>query len=76
MFSTIRKRNGDVVAFQPEKITRAIFKAANAVGPVHAPCDLSGRKQAGYTGRGIGGDPNPAIGRVSEHPNLDRVFHS
>lgn len=32
MFSTIRKRNGDVVAFQPEKITRAIFKAANAVG--------------------------------------------
>ncbi len=32
MINTIRKRNGDVVAFHPEKITRAIFKAANAVG--------------------------------------------
>lgn len=32
MFATIRKRNGDVVGFQPEKITRAIFKAAKAVG--------------------------------------------
>ena len=32
MISQIRKRNGDVVDFQSEKITRAIFKAANAVG--------------------------------------------
>ncbi len=32
MFTTIRKRSGDIVSFQPEKITRAIFKAANAVG--------------------------------------------
>lgn len=32
MLTQIRKRNGEVVAFQPEKITRAIFKAANAVG--------------------------------------------
>ncbi len=32
MISKIRKRNGDVVDFQSEKITRAIFKAANAVG--------------------------------------------
>ena len=32
MFTKIRKRNGEIVAFQPEKITRAIFKAANAVG--------------------------------------------
>lgn len=32
MFATIRKRNGNVVDFQPEKITRAIFKAATAVG--------------------------------------------
>jgi anaerobic ribonucleoside-triphosphate reductase len=32
MLKEIRKRNGDVVPFQPEKITRAIFKAAVAVG--------------------------------------------
>ncbi len=32
MIKQIRKRNGEVVDFQPEKITRAIFKAANAVG--------------------------------------------
>ena len=32
MFKEIRKRNGEIVSFQPEKITRAIFKAANAVG--------------------------------------------
>ncbi len=32
MFTAIRKRNGDIVPFQPEKITRAIFKAAGAVG--------------------------------------------
>ena len=32
MITKIRKRNGEVAAFQPEKITRAIFKAANAVG--------------------------------------------
>ncbi len=32
MITSIRKRNGEVVPFQPEKITRAIFKAANAVG--------------------------------------------
>lgn len=32
MINTIRKRNGDMVAFHPEKITRAIYKAANAVG--------------------------------------------
>jgi len=32
MLNTIRKRNGDMVAFHPEKITRAIYKAANAVG--------------------------------------------
>ena len=32
MFTEIRKRNGNVVSFQPEKITRAIFKAAKAVG--------------------------------------------
>lgn len=32
MFTTIRKRSGDIVPFQSEKITRAIFKAANAVG--------------------------------------------
>ena len=32
MIAKIRKRNGDIVDFQPEKITRAIFKAANAVG--------------------------------------------
>ncbi len=29
---SIRKRSGEVVPFTPEKITRAIFKAANAVG--------------------------------------------
>jgi anaerobic ribonucleoside-triphosphate reductase len=32
MIEKIRKRNGNVVDFQSEKITRAIFKAANAVG--------------------------------------------
>ena len=32
MFTSIRKRNGEIVPFQKEKITRAIFKAANAVG--------------------------------------------
>lgn len=32
MLNTIRKRDGNVVEFYPEKITRAIFKAANAVG--------------------------------------------
>lgn len=32
MIAKIRKRNGSVVDFQPERITRAIFKAANAVG--------------------------------------------
>lgn len=32
MISQIRKRNGDVVDFQSEKITRAIYKAASAVG--------------------------------------------
>lgn len=32
MITKIRKRSGSVVDFQPEKITRAIFKAANAVG--------------------------------------------
>jgi len=32
MISRIRKRNGDVVDFQSEKITRAIYKAASAVG--------------------------------------------
>ncbi|GKH46662.1 MULTISPECIES: ribonucleoside triphosphate reductase [Anaerotruncus] len=32
MINTIRKRSGEVVAFQPEKITRAIYKAAVAVG--------------------------------------------
>lgn len=32
MITNIRKRDGKVVDFQPEKITRAIFKAANAVG--------------------------------------------
>jgi len=32
MFERIRKRDGQVVAFQPEKITRAIYKAAVACG--------------------------------------------
>ncbi|HHX72990.1 MAG TPA: ribonucleoside triphosphate reductase, partial [Clostridiales bacterium] len=32
MFTSVRKRNGDIVPFQQEKITWAIFKAANAVG--------------------------------------------
>lgn len=32
MLNKIRKRDGSVVVFQPEKITWAIFKAANAVG--------------------------------------------
>ncbi len=32
MIQTIQKRNGEVVPFIPEKITWAIFKAANAVG--------------------------------------------
>lgn len=32
MINTIRKRSGEVVAFQPEKITRAIYKAVVAVG--------------------------------------------
>lgn len=32
MILKIRKRNGNIVDFQSEKITRAIFKAANAVG--------------------------------------------
>ena len=32
MITTIRKRNGELVPFQQEKITWAIFKAANAVG--------------------------------------------
>ncbi len=32
MFKQIRKRDGSVVPFQQEKITWAIFKAANAVG--------------------------------------------
>ncbi|WP_077532931.1 ribonucleoside triphosphate reductase [Massiliimalia massiliensis] len=32
MLKEIRKRDGNIVPFQPEKITRAIFKAANAVG--------------------------------------------
>ncbi len=32
MFERIRKRDGKVVEFQPEKITRAIYKAAVAVG--------------------------------------------
>ncbi len=32
MLEKIRKRDGSVVIFQPEKITWAIFKAANAVG--------------------------------------------
>lgn len=32
MIQTIRKRNGDLVSFCSDKITRAIFKAATAVG--------------------------------------------
>ncbi|MEG1993756.1 MAG: ribonucleoside triphosphate reductase [Oscillospiraceae bacterium] len=32
MINKIRKRNGNIDEFKPEKITRAIFKAANAVG--------------------------------------------
>jgi ribonucleoside-triphosphate reductase len=32
LITTIRKRNGELTQFVPEKITRAIFKAANAVG--------------------------------------------
>ncbi len=32
MLEKIRKRDGSIVIFQPEKITWAIFKAANAVG--------------------------------------------
>jgi anaerobic ribonucleoside-triphosphate reductase len=32
VFTSVRKRNGDIVPFQQEKITWAIFKAANAVG--------------------------------------------
>ncbi|HZJ78211.1 MAG TPA: ribonucleoside triphosphate reductase [Clostridia bacterium] len=32
MISNIRKRSGEIAQFVPEKITRAIFKAANAVG--------------------------------------------
>lgn len=32
MIQTIRKRNGDLVSFCGDKITRAIFKAATAVG--------------------------------------------
>jgi ribonucleoside-triphosphate reductase (formate) len=32
MFERIRKRDGQVVTFQPEKITRAIYKAAVACG--------------------------------------------
>lgn len=32
MIQTIRKRNGDLVPFCEDKITRAIFKSANAVG--------------------------------------------
>ena len=32
MLEKIRKRDGTIVLFQPEKITWAIFKAANAVG--------------------------------------------
>ncbi|MFQ6084004.1 MAG: ATP cone domain-containing protein, partial [Candidatus Aminicenantia bacterium] len=32
MFTKIRKRDGRIVDFQPEKITNAIFKAAVAVG--------------------------------------------
>lgn len=32
MFERIRKRDGRVVVFHPEKITEAIFKAANACG--------------------------------------------
>lgn len=32
MVETIRKRNGEIVPFTSEKITRAIYKAANAVG--------------------------------------------
>ena len=32
MLETIRKRNGEIVPFYPEKITWAIFKAATAVG--------------------------------------------
>lgn len=32
MITTIRKRNGELTQFVPDKITRAIFKAANAVG--------------------------------------------
>jgi ribonucleoside-triphosphate reductase len=32
MITQIRKRDGHIAAFQPEKITLAIFKAAVAVG--------------------------------------------
>ncbi len=32
MFTSVRKRNGEIVPFHQEKITWAIFKAANAVG--------------------------------------------
>ena len=32
MFETIKKRDGREVAFEPSKITEAIFKAAQAVG--------------------------------------------
>jgi len=32
MITKIRKRNGEIVDFYPEKITRAIFKAAHACG--------------------------------------------
>ena len=32
MIDTIRKRNGELVDFKPEKITWALFKAAHAVG--------------------------------------------
>ena len=32
MIESIRKRSGDIVPFEPEKITWAIFKAAAAVG--------------------------------------------
>ena len=32
VFAEIRKRDGRIVSFEPEKITEAIFKAASAVG--------------------------------------------
>ena len=60
MIESIRKRSGDIVPFDPEKITWAIFKAAAAVGekslemlPVKDLLAVTGYIRGGCTALGM-----------------------